>query len=227
MIPHYPEPATTPASLTAAHGPGLARLLGAQAADVTPALFGAYVFEAIEALHRADRHGEAEALEDVLALLTDAALDPGTARARVFLEAADHALHRDLPAILTTTDRAAKEPATVFETTDESAAADYPTPDQAKSDLHVHVQRLAEIEAGGCLSDGPMARFGYLSVRRAVLDDLSDAAHALVHAHDEHGDPAAATAAEELAEHYRALYDQADRALEAARAQFTAARTDG
>ncbi|MFJ1709219.1 hypothetical protein [Kitasatospora sp. NPDC088346] len=212
------------AALAAAHGPALARLLGAEAADISAELFAAFLFEAVEALHRADHHGEAEDLEDVLVLLTDAALEPGTARARALLEAADHALRTGLPAILTTTGQAGKETTPVSETPDEFAA-EYPTPDQAKSDLHAHEQRLADIEAGGCPTDDRMGRFGWLSVRKAVLGDLSDAAHALVHAWDEHGDPAAGTAAEELAEHYRAQYDRADRDLEAARAEFTA-RTD-
>ncbi|MFI9789009.1 hypothetical protein ACIHEI_36670 [Kitasatospora sp. NPDC051984] len=223
---HHPDNAAL-AALTAAHGPALARLLGAQAADVTPALFAAFVFEAVEMLHRADRHGEAEALEDVLALLTDAALEPGTDRARTLLEAADHALHRDLPAILTTTDRAAKETTTVFETeTPDEFAADYPTPDQAKADLHAHEARLADIEAGGCPIDDPMGRFGWLSVRKAILGDMSDAAWALVHAWDEYGDGPAADAVEELAEHYLAQYGQADRTLEAARNELTGRRAD-
>ncbi|MFD8597693.1 hypothetical protein ACFV1L_22085 [Kitasatospora sp. NPDC059646] len=99
---HHPDPDAL-AALTAAHGPALARLLGAQAADVTTELFAAHVFEAVEDLHRAGRHGEAEDLEDILVLLTDAALEPGTDRARALLEAADGALRTALPAILATT----------------------------------------------------------------------------------------------------------------------------
>ncbi|MFD5565861.1 hypothetical protein [Kitasatospora griseola] len=211
---HHPDNAAL-AALTAAHGPALARLLGAQAADVTTELFAAFVFEAVEALHRADRHGEAEDLEDVLALLTAAALEPGTARARTLLQDADRALRT---ALTTTARRAAKE-TTVFET-------DYPTPAQAKADLHAHEARLADIEAGGCPADDAMGRFGWLSVRRTILGDMSDAAWALVHAWDEHDDKPAADAVEELAEHYAAQYGQADRTLEAARAELTGRRTD-
>ncbi|MFJ1757355.1 hypothetical protein [Kitasatospora sp. NPDC088134] len=105
-------------------------------------------------------------------------------------------------------------------------AAHYPTPAQAKSDLHAHEQRLADIEVGGCPVGDPMGRFGWLSVRKVILGDMADAAHALVHAWDEHGDPAAADAVEELAQHYREQYDRAARALEAARAEFTADRAE-
>ncbi|MFD5565541.1 hypothetical protein [Kitasatospora griseola] len=88
----------------------------------------------------------------------------------------------------------------------------FPTPQQAKDDLHYDETRLAQVEADE--PSDPHSRFGWLSVRRNVLGDLADRASALGMAWDRVGDECAATAAEEVGEHYVYQFKQAEAALE-------------
>lgn len=97
---------------------------------------------------------------------------------------------------------------------------EYPTPEQAKTELHADQERLARIDA-----DEPAdsrQRLGWLTARRFVAGNLMDSSSALVHAWDDAGDELAANAAEELNEHYQHLYKQADRDLETARQEHAA-----
>lgn len=95
---------------------------------------------------------------------------------------------------------------------------EYLTPDAAKRALAYDQARLAQIEADE--PAGGLDRWGWLCVRRNLVGDLTDRAGALIEAWDSVGDEAAATAVEELGEHYAHLYKQADDTLEAARREL-------
>lgn len=98
---------------------------------------------------------------------------------------------------------------------------EYLTPDEAKAALHYDQARLARVEA--CEPEGALERWGWLSVRRTILGDLTDRVGALVAAWDSVGDQGAGDGAEELGEHYLQLYQEAERALEAHRPAAIAA----